>query len=77
LLGATFFDLLPEPISAVDRRDWTTCTELTLVVVGFVVFYLGSYLAERVVELPGCPACNSEIEAHRHVPIKRAWADRP
>jgi zinc transporter, ZIP family len=63
LLGATFFDLLPEAVAAANGQDWSPSTEFTLVVVGFVIFYL----AERFVEFHGCPACDSETEVRRHV----------
>ena len=63
LLGATFFDLLPEAISAANRRGWSPQSELTLVIIGFVVFHV----AERFVEFHGCPTCDSELELRRHV----------
>jgi zinc transporter ZupT len=63
LLGATFFDLLPEAISAANRRGWSTQRELVLVVIGFVIFHV----AERFIEFHGCPTCDSEIELRRHV----------
>jgi len=63
LLGATFFDLLPEAISAANRRGWSSRKELALVVIGFVIFHV----AERFIELHGCPTCESEVEVRRHV----------
>ena len=63
LLGATFFDLLPEALAAANRGGWSNGRELTFVVIGFVVFHL----AERFVEFHGCPECESELEVRRHV----------
>jgi zinc transporter ZupT len=63
LLGATFFDLLPEAISAANRRGWSGHAELGLVLIGFVIFYL----AERFVEFHACAACKSELEIRREV----------
>jgi ZIP family zinc transporter len=63
LLGATFFDLLPEAISAANRRGWSTQRELVLVVIGFVTLHV----AERFIEFHGCPTCDSELEMRRHV----------
>jgi zinc transporter ZupT len=63
LLGATFFDLLPEAISAANQRGWSTQRELVLVVIGFVVFHV----AERFIEFHGCPSCDSELELRQHV----------
>jgi zinc transporter ZupT len=63
LLGAAFFDLLPEAISAASRRGWSPQHELTLVLIGFVVFHI----AERFIEFHGCPTCDSEVELRRHI----------
>lgn len=63
LLGATFFDLLPEAISAANRRGWSTQGELVLVVIGFVFFHV----AERFIEFHMCPDCDSELELRQHV----------
>jgi zinc transporter ZupT len=63
LLGATFFDLLPEAISAANRRGWNDRTELGLLVIGFVIFYL----AERFIEFHSRPASESKMEIRRHV----------
>jgi len=41
LLGATFFDLLPEAIDAAGQGGWTSREILGLTVVGFLIFYLG------------------------------------
>ena len=51
LLGATFFDLLPEAIEAAGPRGWTSRGVLALTVVGFLIFYLG----QRFLALQACP----------------------
>jgi ZIP family zinc transporter len=61
LLGATFFDLLPEAIEAAGSRGWTSRGILTLTVAGFLIFYLG----QRVLALQACP--RGDCEADRHV----------
>jgi zinc and cadmium transporter len=63
LLGATFFDLLPEAISAATQRGWSLRGELTLVVIGFIFFHV----AERFIEFHMCPDCDTEQEVHRRV----------
>jgi zinc transporter ZupT len=61
LLGATFFDLLPEAIDAAGERGWTSREILGLTVAGFLIFYLG----QRFLSLQSCPS--SDCEAGRHV----------
>ena len=61
LLGATFFDLLPEAIAAAGERGWSSREILALTVVGFLIFYLG----QRVLGLQACP--NGDCSADRHV----------
>lgn len=63
LLGATFFDLLPEAIASANQRGWSTQSELVLVVAGFLFFHV----AERFIEFHMCPDCDTELERHRHV----------
>jgi zinc transporter ZupT len=63
LLGATFFDLMPEAIQAATRRGWSLQSELALVVIGFVFFHV----AERFIEFHMCPDCDTEQELRRHV----------
>ncbi|MGZ4815694.1 MAG: ZIP family metal transporter, partial [Terriglobales bacterium] len=60
LLGATFFDLLPEAIEAAGPRGWTTRDVLALTVVGFLIFYL----AQRFLSLQACPYGDREAERH-------------
>jgi zinc transporter ZupT len=70
LLGATFFDLLPEAIAAANQRGWRTQSELVLVVAGFLFFHV----AERFVEFHLCPDCDTELERRRHVGRFSAFA---
>jgi ZIP family zinc transporter len=60
LLGATFFDLLPEAIDAAGERGWTSHEVLALTVAGFLVFYLG----QRFLLLQACPTGDCEEERH-------------
>jgi zinc transporter ZupT len=61
LLGATFFDLLPEAIEAAGQRGWTSRDILALTVAGFLIFYLG----QRFLALQVCPC--GDFEADRHI----------
>lgn len=61
LLGATFFDLLPEAIDAAGERGWNSREILGLTVAGFLIFYLG----QRFLSLQSCPS--GDCEAGRHV----------
>jgi zinc transporter ZupT len=61
LLGATFFDLLPEAIEAAGPRGWTSREILALTVAGFLIFYLG----QRFLSLQACP--DGGCESDRHV----------
>ena len=52
LLGATFFDLLPESLAIAGEQNWNFKYVLGVVVIGFLAFYL----IERVFDsarLPG------------------------
>lgn len=63
LLGATFFDLLPESIAAAQSENWSARPMLLVLVLGFLAFYV----AERVLILHACPEgqdCSNQ--AHRH-----------
>lgn len=61
LLGATFFDLLPESIAIAQEQQWNSKFVFGAVVVGF----LGFYLIERVLILHACPEGDCENEAHK------------
>jgi zinc transporter ZupT len=61
LLGATFFDLLPEAIEAAGEVGWTSREVLALTVCGFLAFYLG----QRFLALQACPS--GDCEANRHL----------
>jgi ZIP family zinc transporter len=63
LLGATFFDLLPESIEAAQSQGWTIRAMLLVLVIGF----LGFYIAERVLVLHSCPEGDCANEAHRRL----------
>ena len=63
LLGATFFDLLPESIEAAQSQGWSIRPMLLVVVAGF----LGFYIAERVLVLHSCPEVDCANEAHRRL----------
>ncbi|HWX42147.1 MAG TPA: ZIP family metal transporter [Blastocatellia bacterium] len=63
LLGAVFFDLLPESLSVADTQGWSAKTILALVLAGFLVFYL----TERLIILNACPVGDCENEAHRQI----------
>jgi len=63
LLGATFFDLLPESIATAQSQDWTARPMLLVLVIGFLAFYV----TERVLILHACAEgedCTNQ--AHRH-----------
>ncbi len=60
LLGATFFDLLPEAIEAAGQRGWSSHVVLALTVGGFLIFYLG----QRILTLQACPGENCEADRH-------------
>jgi ZIP family zinc transporter len=51
LLGATFFDLLPESLSIAQEQQWNSKFILGIVIIGF----LGFYLIERLLILHACP----------------------
>src|SRR6266478_2944997 len=63
LLGAVFFDLLPESLVVAATQGWNIRIILAIVIVGFLVFYL----TERLLVLHACPeeACGNQ--AHQHV----------
>ena len=63
LLGATFFDLLPESVDAAQTQNWGPRIVFLILVVGF----LGFYVTERVLVLHACTEGDCTNEAHRHV----------
>ena len=63
LLGATFFDLLPESLSIAQEQGWDFKIILGVVVIGFLAFYL----TERILILHACPEGDCENEAHHQV----------
>lgn len=63
LLGATFFDLLPESIEAAQSQGWGVRAVFLVLVIGF----LGFYVAERVLILHSCPEGDCANEAHRRL----------
>jgi ZIP family zinc transporter len=63
LLGAVFFDLLPESLSLAGEQGWSSRTILGIVIGGFLLFYL----TERLLILHACPEGDCENEAHQHI----------
>lgn len=63
LLGATFFDLLPESLAIAQQQQWDSKFVLGAAVAGF----LGFYLIERLLILHACPEGNCENEAHKQI----------
>jgi ZIP family zinc transporter len=63
LLGAVFFDLLPESLSVAVQRGWNIRINLALVVIGFLIFYL----TERLLVLHACPEDDCSNQAHQHI----------
>jgi len=63
LLGAVFFDLLPESLSVAATQGWNSRVVLGIVVAGFLIFYL----VERLLVLHSCPEGVCTNEVHQHV----------
>ena len=63
LLGATFFDLLPESMEAAQSAAWDARAMLVVLVAGFLTFYV----AERVLILHSCVEDDCANEAHRRM----------
>jgi zinc transporter ZupT len=63
LLGAVFFDLLPESVTIAQDRGWGSRIVLIMVLGGFLTFYL----MERLLILHACPEGDCGNETHRHV----------
>ncbi len=63
LLGAVFFDLLPESLSVAAAQGWSSRLVLGIVVAGFFIFYL----LERLLVLHACPEGDCTNEVHQRV----------
>ncbi len=63
LLGATFFDLLPESLEIASGQQWDFKWVFGVVIIGFLAFYL----TERILILHACPEGDCENEAHKNV----------
>lgn len=63
LLGAVFFDLLPESLSVAVDQGWSIRIILGIVIVGFLLFYL----TERLLVLHACPENDCTNQAHQHM----------
>ena len=63
LLGAVFFDLLPESLSLAAGQGWNFRVILGIVIGGFLLFYL----TERILILHACPEGDCENEVHQHI----------
>jgi zinc transporter, ZIP family len=63
LLGAVFFDLLPESLAVARERGWSFRIVLGTVVVGFLLFYL----TERLLVLHSCAEEDCDNQVHKHL----------
>jgi ZIP family zinc transporter len=63
LLGAVFFDLLPEALSVAEDQGWSFRIVLGIVLGGFLLFYL----VERLLVLHSCPEGDCTNEVHQHI----------
>ena len=63
LLGAVFFDLLPEALSVAQEQEWDFRIVLGIVLGGFLLFYL----VERLLVLHACPEGDCTNEVHQHI----------
>jgi ZIP family zinc transporter len=63
LLGAVFFDLLPESLAVAGENGWSARLILGIVIAGFLIFYL----AERLLILHACPEDDCTNAAHQHI----------
>ncbi len=63
LIGAVYFDLLPEALTAGAMAGWSNRAVLALTGLGLLAFYL----LERVVVFHGCPEGDCGNEAHQSV----------
>src|SRR5713101_9500041 len=63
LLGAVFFDLLPESLVVAGTQGWNIRIILGIVIVGFLVFYL----TERLLVLHACAEEDCGNQAHQRI----------
>lgn len=63
LLGAVFFDLLPESLAVAGAQGWSNRVILGIVVAGFFLFYL----TERLLVLHACPEEDCGNQAHQYI----------
>src|SRR3981081_2808939 len=63
LLGAVFFDLLPEALSVAMGQGWNFRIILGIVLAGFLIFYF----VERLLVLHACPEGDCTNEVHQHI----------
>src|SRR5437016_2903353 len=63
LLGAVFFDLLPESLAVAASQGWSIRIVLGIVIAGFLLFYL----TERLLILHACPEEDCGNQAHQRV----------
>src|SRR6266700_82933 len=63
LLGAVFFDLLPESLVVEEGQGWSPRIVLGIVIVGFLMFYL----TERLLVLHACPEDDCGNQAHQRI----------
>jgi len=63
LLGAVFFDLLPESLVVASANGWSNRTVLAIVIAGFLLFYL----TERLLILHSCAEEDCDNRAHQHL----------
>lgn len=63
LLGAVFFDLLPESLAVAEAQGWNRRIIPGIVVAGFLLFYL----TEQLLVLHACPEGDCTNQAHQHI----------
>jgi ZIP family zinc transporter len=63
VMGAVFFDLLPEALTLSESLSWSNHSALGMVVLGFLTFYL----AERLIVLHSCPSGDCTNEVHKQI----------
>src|SRR6266404_9364978 len=63
LLGAVFFDLLPESLVVAHDQGWSVRVVLGIVVVGFLLLYL----VERLLVLHSCAEEDCDNQVHHHL----------